>query len=401
MGKLKSIIICCLAIAFPFLAGSDTAVGDFISAAALVSAGADYQGNTFSEYDDTSLSDFSSSSDNSIQHSDNSVYFSQSSSHSTISLPETYTFPETQTHSENITVNNPISPISKHGEIITLNRSNFADTTDFSQYTTHSGSIVRYNFGRYTSASYINLTSTAQVRNCTEVLNSTLDKNSAVLPDIDIDISSPTVLIYHTHTTESFLPQSDWYDAEYPLRSNDPSRSIVAVGDAVCEALAARGVSVVHDCTVHDNPYTGAYDRSAETINSVLSQYPSIRLVIDIHRDGIGNGDGTLPAPIAEINGKSAAQIMIISGCENEFIKMPNYIENFKLACLIQNCAEEAYRTFTRPILFDYRHYNQSLSTGALLIEVGSHGNSLDEAVYAGELLGNALADAVFKLARY
>lgn len=393
MGKLKSFIVCCLAIVCPLLAGfgADTKAGGFIAAAVLVSAGA-------------SLTDsFVQISDSTSSTPENSNYSAQSSSDDTPSrsqsaVSETHTSPDNQSQSENIPVNNPVLPNSKRGEIITLNRSDFTDTTDFSQYTTHSSSIIRYNFGKFTSNSYIDIKSGAQVRNCTEVLNSLLKSTSQQSPEMEINLDEPTVLIYHTHTTESFLPQADWYDAEYPLRTNDPSRSIVAVGDAVCEALAARGVSVVHDCTVHDNPYTGAYDRSAETIKRVLSQYPTIQLVIDIHRDGIGNGDGTLPAPTAEINGKSAAQIMIISGCENEFIEMPNYLENFRLACLIQNCAEEAYPTFTRPILFDYRHYNQSLSTGALLIEVGSHGNSLEEAVYAGELLGNALADAVYKL---
>ncbi len=86
---------------------------------------------------------------------------------------------------------------------------------------------------------------------------------------------------------------------------------------------------------------------------------------------------------------------MIISGCDDGEMDMPDYMENFKLACLLQNCAEEAYPDLARAVLFDYRNYNQSLSTGALLIEVGSHGNSLDEALYTGELLGNVIADAL------
>lgn len=393
MGKLKSIIISALAIACPFLAGSESAVGNFISSAAIISAGVPISDSTPSDNSADYSEEYSAVSSNNSTSDSTSSEPTSSAQSSDSPLESLYSL------TENIPVNNPLSPVEKRGEIITLNRSDFTDTTDFSQYTTHSGSIIRYNFGKFTSNSYIDLESGAQVRNCTEVLNSLLESTSQQSPQMEINLDKPTVFIYHTHTTESFLPQADWYDSEYPLRSNDPSRSIVAVGDAVCEALAARGVSVVHDCTVHDNPYTGAYDRSAETIQRVLSQYPSIRLVIDIHRDGIGNGDGTLPAPTAEINGKSAAQIMIISGCENEYIEMPNYLENFKLACLIQNCAEKAYPTLTRPILFDYRHYNQSLSTGALLIEVGSHGNSLDEAMYAGELLGNALADAVYELA--
>ena len=173
---------------------------------------------------------------------------------------------------------------------------------------------------------------------------------------------------------------------------------MTAVGDALCEALAQRGISSVHDCTVHDYPsFTGAYERSAQTIQRNLEQYPSIKIVIDLHRDGITNADGSLSAPVAEINGRNAAQFMIISGCDDGTFDMPNYIENFKLAALLQNCAESAYPGLARAVLFDYRKYNQNLSTGALLIEVGSHGNSLNEAVYTGELLGNVIANALEK----
>ena len=91
---------------------------------------------------------------------------------------------------------------------------------------------------------------------------------------------------------------------------------------------------------------------------------------------------------------------MIITGCDDgRFGNMPDYLENFKLACMIQGSAEKLYPGLARPILFDYRNYNQHISTGSLLIEVGSHANSLDEAVYSGELLGDCMADALLKLA--
>ena len=158
---------------------------------------------------------------------------------------------------------------------------------------------------------------------------------------------------------------------------------------------------MLHDGTVHDYPsYTGAYDRSEATIRAALEEYPSIKVIIDLHRDAISAADGSRTAPVAEINGKSAAQFMIIAGCDDgRFGNMPDYIENFKLACLFQQSAEKLYPGLARPVLFDYRNYNQHISTGSLLIEVGSHANSHDEAVYTGELLGDILSDALCSLA--
>ncbi len=398
MGKLKSILICCLAICCPFLAGSDTVAGEYLQAVTLASAGVSTSPQPLGEKPEETPQSSTSSSTISTPQQTSSIQTSTSTtSTSSESSPQSSRSTGTSDRSE-LPANNPVSPVEKKGVVITKNRSESKDNTDYSQFTEHSGSIIRYNFGKFTSGAYITLGSGAQVRNCTDLLNSELEGYSKILPSYDIDLEKPTVLIYHTHSSESFLPSADWYDKNYPLRSADPEKSIVAVGDVICDTLAERGISSVHDCTVHDDPYTGSYYRSAETILRTLQEYPSIKLVIDVHRDGIGSGDGSLAAPVAMIDGKSVAQVMIISCCESELYEIPDYIENFKLACLVQNCAEERYPTFTRPILFDYRSYNQSLSTGGLLIEVGSHGNSLEEALRSGELVGNALADAIYKI---
>lgn len=171
---------------------------------------------------------------------------------------------------------------------------------------------------------------------------------------------------------------------------------MTAVGDAICSALSEHGIASLHDCTVHDYPqYTGAYYRSADSILEDMDQYPSLKIILDIHRDGILEENGGATAPAVEINGKSAAQFMIITGCENGEFDMPNYMENYKLACLLQNISETLYPNLARSVLFDYRNYNQSLSTNILLIEVGSQGNSLEEAIYTGKLLGDIIAKAL------
>lgn len=264
------------------------------------------------------------------------------------------------------------------------------------------GDIVTVHYGNYTDSAYITLDNGGQIRNCTSVPNKTLKKASKQLPDIkvDLDSSEPQVLIYHTHTTESFEPYTrDYYDKSFSCKTTDTTKNMVAVGNAICQQLEDAGISYLHDTNVHDYPsYNGSYQSSRETVEEILEKYPSIKIVLDVHRDGIEKSDGTRLAPIAEIDGKRAAQIMIISCCDDGDEEMPNYMENFKYASLLQSQLETDYEGLTRPVLFDYRHYNQDLSTGGLLIEVGSHGNSIDEAVYSGELVGKSIVNSLKKL---
>ena len=395
MGKIKTLAICALALCCPIFICSGSAAGNFLRDSAYAASGvlpwdsnssnssgsgnSDNSSSSNSGNYSTSLGNNNSSANNSTSGGNNSGSFSGSTnSEPAVNVPTTV----------------------ERGTIINKNRSNRTDDEDWASYTRQNGIIYRYTFERGTTDEYIEIKSGAQVQNKTEKSNSELIAASKELPDIQIkDTSQPTVLIYHTHTTESYMPAGDRYDTRYPNRSVESDRNMVAVGDAICEELASRGISVVHDCTIHDNPeFVGAYNRSAETILQNLEEYPSIKIVLDIHRDGIANADGSLVAPIAEVNGKNAAQFMIISGCDGERFSIPNYIENFKLASLLQNTAEELYPNLARPVLFDYRDYNQSLFTGTLLIEVGSHGNSLNEAVYTGELIGNIIAEAIEQL---
>lgn len=287
-------------------------------------------------------------------------------------------------------------------QVISLNITEFDEGLDYTAEGNRSGSILRRTYGRYTSGDYLTLASGAQVRNCTTDSNESLIEASGHMPSLDIhcDVAEPQVLIIHTHATESFEPYTrDYFDTEFPFRTRDSSRNMVAVGAVLAQTLADNGISVVHDGTLHDYPaYTGAYDRSEETIRAILAEYPTIKVVIDLHRDAITEADGSRVAPVAEIDGKNAAQFMIIAGCDNEYFDMPYYIENFKLAALLQNSAEVMYPGLARAVLFDYRNYNQHITTGSLLVEVGSHANSLDEALYTAQLLGESMAAALRSL---
>lgn len=211
--------------------------------------------------------------------------------------------------------------------------------------------------------------------------------------------SQPQILIYHTHATESYMPTADTaYDASYGWRTTDTDRNMVAVGKVMADTLNSMGYTTIHDTTLHDHPsYNGSYDLSRETVQSYLEKYPSIRIVLDVHRDAIER-DGTVINPVAVINGKKCAQLMIISGCDNGYMNMPDYAQNLKFATNLQNHLSKTAPGLMRPILFDYRHYNQDLSIGSLLLEVGGHGSTLQQAKNSAVIFASALADMLDKL---
>lgn len=208
------------------------------------------------------------------------------------------------------------------------------------------------------------------------------------------ETEEPQILIVHTHATESYEPfDSTVFDTRNSWRNTDNQVNMTAVGDVLQKKLQDAGIGVIHDKTQHDYPsYNGAYERSAATIRKYLEKYPSIKIVLDVHRDAILRADDVTVKPVIEINGKKAAQLMIITGCEDGTMNVPNWRENLRFAGAFQNTIEEKYPQLTRPVFFCYRKYNMDLTTGSLLLEVGSNGNTLEESIYTAELIGDALA---------
>ena len=205
----------------------------------------------------------------------------------------------------------------------------------------------------------------------------------------------PQVLIMHTHTTETFMEDdSEYYTDAFTSRSRDKTKNMVSVGDIVVEKLNAAGIKTLHDTTEHDYPqYSGSYTRAAQTINSYLKKYPSIKVVLDLHRDAVSSGENDKVKLVTEINGKKAAQVMLVMGSQSEGESgFPDWQENLKLAVRLQQTLEVKYPTLARPISLTTGKYNESLTKGSLLIEFGTDANSLDEVHYSAELVGNALA---------
>ncbi len=254
------------------------------------------------------------------------------------------------------------------------------------------GKITEQTYGKSTVTTAVG---NILVRNNTSTQQK-LDLNSYLTakPAINItDKSQPTVLLFHTHTTESYeMLDRGWYAQDYITRSNSSDRNMVRVGIEIKEQLEAAGYNVIHDTQIHDVSYNGAYDHSRKSVEEYLEKYPSIQVVLDIHRDAIEENNGTRIKPVATVLGKKAAQMMIITGCEEgKVTSFPDWKQNLTFALNLQSVCEEMYPGLMRPVYFCQRKYNMDLSHNNLLIEMGSCSNTLEEAAYSGRLLGTAL----------
>ncbi len=212
------------------------------------------------------------------------------------------------------------------------------------------------------------------------------------------DASLPQVLIVHTHASECYMPYyAGYYNADDPSRTTDTSANVVAVGEVIAQELRAAGVPTLHDATLHDHPaYTGAYDRSAATVQAYLAKYPSIQVVLDIHRDAMLREDLTKVKPTVTVQGQKAAQMMIIAGGVNsEEYPNPHVEHNLRLALQLHETLEQTASGIMRPLYVVNETYNQELTAGSLLVEMGTDANTLTEALYSGRLLGKALARVI------
>lgn len=223
-------------------------------------------------------------------------------------------------------------------------------------------------------------------------------------PDVQLKCNGEVeVLLYHTHTTEAYMDSyTGFYYTDMQTRSQNEKENVVAVGEEIKKQLEAAGIGVVHDTTVNDALYTGAYSRSWETIQSNLEKYPTIQITIDIHRDSMTTEEGLKYKPTVEIGGRKAAQIMLLAGCDanGEWGDFPDWLNNLRLDLRVQQKAEELYPGLLRPLSFSNCKYNMNATHGSMLIEVGTEVNTVAEAKYAGKLMGKVLGELLPELGK-
>lgn len=218
--------------------------------------------------------------------------------------------------------------------------------------------------------------------------------------NIALPEEGPQVLIVHTHGTEAYTPDgADQYEpSDNNTRTLDEGYNVVRVGDEIERVFTELGLSVVHDRTLYDYPqYKGAYDRSGAGIAAYLEQYPTIRIVLDIHRDALVGEDGTVYKAVTAIDGVKTAQVMLVLG-SSEGGEHPNWTENLALAVRIQQSMDRLYPTLARPMALRTPRYNQHLTRGSLLVEVGCHGNTLQEALAGARLFARAAGQVLLEL---
>ncbi|HIV61727.1 MAG TPA: stage II sporulation protein P [Candidatus Butyricicoccus avistercoris] len=221
-------------------------------------------------------------------------------------------------------------------------------------------------------------------------LQSMLDNPKRVIADSD----EPLVLIYHTHATEAYTPSgSDTYTASGEQRTLDTNQNMVRVGEELCKVLESRGIKTIHLTDLNDYPsYNGSYGESLRNVQAALKKYPSVKMTIDIHRDAILNADGTPKKLSTDINGKTAAQMMLVMGTDASGLAFDDWEEHLGYAVTLQRELDAAYPNLMRSINLRKQRFNLHLTPASMLLEVGTSGNTLQEAIYSIQLFGDTLA---------
>lgn len=202
---------------------------------------------------------------------------------------------------------------------------------------------------------------------------------------LTLDVDGPVILIVHTHASEAYAGSTHTENTE---------ENVVCVGAALADRLNNNGIYTLHDTTLNDLPgYNDAYERTAEVISRYLAEYPSIQMVIDVHRDAISDNDGNELALTAELGGEPAAKLLFVMGTDTEALPYPAWQGNLSVALQLQAYCEKYAPGLFRELALRAARYNQHLTPCSLLLEVGAAGNSLEEAVRSAEFFADRLSE--------
>ncbi len=227
--------------------------------------------------------------------------------------------------------------------------------------------------------------------------------DSSLLGEGTVDVSlgeGPQILIVHTHGSEAYsMTDGDLYEESDPYRTTDCAHNVVRVGEEMATVFRAYGFQVVHDTTLCDYPsYSGAYDRSKAVVEQWLERYPTIQVVFDVHRDALVGSEGEVYKMVSSEAGQKVAQVMMVLGTDAGGADHPRWKDNMAFALSLQRNLVKGYASLVRPTVLRKSRYNQQLSPGSVLVEVGGHGNSLTEAIAGGRLWADNVARTLLEL---
>ena len=225
-------------------------------------------------------------------------------------------------------------------------------------------------------------------------VETTADAGTLLAKPLDWDLTGPepTVLIYHSHATESYTRSpGEHYEESSAFRTLSADYNMVSIGSRVAQLLEEGGITVVHDKQLHDSPsYNNSYIHSRASVAEYLEQYPSIKLVLDLHRDASGDNSNQMTTS-ATVDGEKSAQLMLVVAAGTDVRPVPQWQENLALGLKLHVQLERIAPGICRYVNLRSSRFNQDLSPGALLVEVGAAGNTHQEALKAADVLAEAI----------
>ena len=212
--------------------------------------------------------------------------------------------------------------------------------------------------------------------------------------NIALPAEGPQILIVHTHGSEAYSQtDGDVYEQSDPYRTTDCTHNVVRVGEEIATVFRAHGFQVIHDTTLYDYPaYNGAYERSLAGVEEWLRQYPTIKVVLDVHRDALVGSNNEIYKLVTTEAGEKVAQVMMVIGSDENSGAHPRWQDNLAFAVLLQKELVRGYTSLARPIVLRSSSYNQQVSPGSILVEVGGHGNTLTEAINGARMWADNVA---------
>lgn len=214
----------------------------------------------------------------------------------------------------------------------------------------------------------------------------------------DLTGKEPSILIIHTHGTEAYTPTADSQYKEYggDYRTDDDRYNLISIGDELTRLLEQGGLNVIHDRTPYDlNDYLDSYDNARAAIQKHLKEHPSIKMVLDLHRDAAERPDGSQWATSATVNGEKSAQLMFVVGTNVNYVH-PNWKTNLSIAEKMNVLMERIAPGVTRPIDLRRQRFNQDLAMGGLIVEVGAAGNTHQQAKNSMSVLAEAILELAY-----
>lgn len=251
----------------------------------------------------------------------------------------------------------------------------------------------REEFEEYTEPNYYEVTLdwSTMLKNLTTYK---VDVDELLKEDLKFNISKNGIeaIIYHTHTTESYTSSKDYmYEESGVYRTLNDKANMIKIGEQVKKDLQKHGIGVYHDTTTYDYPdYNSSYSKAGKGIVQLAKKYKNAKIILDIHRDAISINTEQYK-PVIKIGDKNVAQFLLVVGTNQGGLSHPNWKENLKLALKIKKLADEKYPGLCRYVILRKERFNQQVTNGAMIVEMGATGNTVEEVLetskYFSELL--------------